>query len=320
MAVITHILLFVFAAVVMWFFAGLLIDSINRVAVCFKRSGFAVAFLTLGLLTSISEIAVAVNSTIDKVPQVSAGDLLGASVVILFLITPVLAILGKGIDIDSLVSKRGLVAILFVIAMPALFAIDGVFEFQEGIIMLLLYIVLLYFVQRHESDVKAIHKVEKKMMCDRSFSWIVGLKMLVGGVCILLAGNVLVHESVFFADMFHVPEVYIGILLLSLGTNIPETTIAIRSVMKKHKDIAFGDYLGSAAVNTLICGVLAIVNGRIILETGNLLFNFLLLLVGLVVFYRFSISKKTISQSEGYILLSFYMLFLLMQIMRVSMA
>jgi len=47
-------------------------------------------------------------------------------------------------------------------------------------------------------------------------------------------------------------------LFLSVGTNLLELSITITSIWKKHKEVAFGDYLGSAAANTFLFGVLTL--------------------------------------------------------------
>ena len=63
MQIASHALLFALSAAVIWFLSGILIDATDRVAKRYKKPGFAVAFLVLGLLTSIGEFSVATNAT-----------------------------------------------------------------------------------------------------------------------------------------------------------------------------------------------------------------------------------------------------------------
>lgn len=310
MEVLTHVLLFLFSSSVIWFFAGTLIDAVSRVAKRFHKSGFSVAFFVLGLLTSISEISVAVNSSLRGTPQVSAGNLIGASFVILLLIIPLLAIAGNGISLSKTLTNRNLVFTLLVILLPCAFVLDGAFSVREGIVALLVYGTLLFAVRKQDSIVEVVLEVEEEVLQKRHATLIDALKILIGAGCIFAAGHFLVDEAVFFAKYWNVPESLIGLIMLSVGTNVPEVVIAFRSVMKKHKDIAFGDYLGSAATNTVVFAILGIAHGTFTVESGEFVETFVLMIVGFTLFYVFSRTHQRLSRYEGGVLLGAYIIFL----------
>ncbi|KKW32063.1 MAG: Na+/Ca+ antiporter, CaCA family, partial [Candidatus Uhrbacteria bacterium GW2011_GWA2_53_10] len=100
-----------------------------------------------------------------------------------------------------------------------------------------------------------------------------------------------------------------GLFFLSLGTNLPELALAFESIRHRRREIAFGDFLGSSAANTLILGLLGLVapfggagNGR--------LFGALVLLGSVCVYFLWAISSgREISRKEGVGLLVFYLLF-----------
>ena len=101
--------------------------------------------------------------------------------------------------------------------------------------------------------------------------------------------------------------------MLSLGTNLPELSIAIKSIVLGKKEVALGDYLGSAASNTLLFGIFTLLNGKRV-DVSSYSFRVLFItLLGLGTFYIFSRSKKDISKHEGKILLLIYILFILIQ-------
>jgi cation:H+ antiporter len=131
------------------------------------------------------------------------------------------------------------------------------------------------------------------------------------------AGHFLVLQGAYIAEALNVPASIIGLLVLSLGTNIPELVIVIRSVLTKHSDIAFGDYIGSATMNALIFGGVAIANGSFFVEASEFIIIAILTVVGLVLLYIFSRSERTISRREGAILLGLYALFLCAQIITI---
>ena len=102
-------------------------------------------------------------------------------------------------------------------------------------------------------------------------------------------------------------------IVLSLGTNLPELSLAIRSVVSGKKDIAFGDYMGSASANTLLFGIFTLLSGGEVLSVNNFFKTFLFVAGGLVLFFVLSRSENTLSRRAGFILLALYLIFAFFQ-------
>jgi cation:H+ antiporter len=315
MFLLPHAAIFLLSISLVWFFAGLLIESVNSVAKRFNSSSFTLAFFVLGFLTSISEISVMVNSSLGKVPEVSAGNLVGASFVILLFIIPLLAILGRGIKLKNTLTGSNLGIALLAVLLPAVLILDGKFTKIEGGVCLLVYGILLFLIhkQRSSSVPKIIEAVEQQLIEKKRATYTDIIKIAVGGSLIFASGHFLVREAVFFAGWMNVPGSVVGLIILSIGTNIPELVIAARAVLKKRSDIAFGDYLGSTLTNTLIFGLLPFLNGNFTIEPLEFLSTAFLLIAGLICFYFFAKSKNIISAKEGLVLLVVYLTFLLVQ-------
>ena len=312
MVIVVHISTFLISAAVIWFFAGLLIGAVDRIAKRFHKNDFTVAFFVLGFLTSISEISVAVNSGLNNVPQVSVGNLVGASFVLLLFVVPIIAIAGNGVELKNTLSRRNLLYALGLVLLPALLIIDGDATRQDGLIILAAYITLLYLIRVEKGPLKDAREVKDELLDKKRTAWDAA-KIIVGAALIFLAGHFLVEETVFFANLLSVPSSLIGLILLSIGTNIPEIAIGFKAILKKHKDVALGDYLGSAVTNVPIFGILAITNGPFRMEASEFVVATILMVAGLATFYIFAGSKKQISRREGTILLVFYAVFLAVQ-------
>lgn len=310
--------LFLLSLSVIWLLSGKLIDVTERVALRYNKPGFAVAFFVLGFFTSISEISVAVNATIEGVPEIAAGNLVGASIVIFLLIIPLLAIVGKRIDLDHAISRRNLGLTLFIVTVPALCAMDGTVGRREGVMLLLLYATLIYRLRKRntleETIEETVEDVRKELLRTRRTTALDLLHIAGAAFLIFVAGNVLVDESVFFTDLIGVPHSIAGLLILSIGTNIPELMIAIRSALSGRMDIAFGDYLGSAVANVPLLGLVTLAHGTFSLHAGEFIISFGTLAIGLSLFFLFARSKNDINRREGSILLLCYLLFLVLQI------
>lgn len=312
---IIHLFSFLLSISIIWVFSGLLVDAVDRVSKRFNKSGFTVAFFVLGFMTSISELSVMVNSTLNGTPQVSAGNLPGASLLLLLLIVPMLAVFANGIQLQTVLKKQQLALALGVVALPVLCLADGVVTSIEGIFCLGAYGVLLYFIRKiKQDDVPAVLQGVEYELLHKKHAHMKDMSIIIGGaLAIFLSGHVLVDEVVYFSESLGVPSSIIALLVLSIGTNIPEIVIAIRSLRKHHADIAFGDYMGSSVANTLIFGMLSIFNGVFRVESSEFITTALFTIVGFSLLFLLSQSGKCLSRKEGIGLLGVYALFVLSQ-------
>lgn len=314
MAIVTNILVFLLSIGIVWFFAGMLIEAVGRIARRFCKTGFITAFFILGTLTSISEFSVAVHATATGFPGVSVGNLVGGSFVVLLFIVPVLAIAGKGIAVNAAVSKRSLLFVLAAVALPVVLVLDGDVTRTEGLLAILSYVTIGYMLYRERALINACDIREEAVLYGirpllRDFG-----RIIVGSIAIFIAAHILVTQSIFFATALNVAPAVVGLVLLSIGTNIPEIAIALRSILRGKADIAFGDYLGSAAMNTLIFGLVGLANGTFLIAAENFAVTAALMIGAFTLFYIVVRKKNILTPLLAGILLLFYGAFLAFQI------
>lgn len=319
-----HLLVFLGSIGILTFFAGILVESVDFLAKRLKRSGFSVAFFVLGALTAIDEFSVMTNSTLAGVPQVSAGNLIGSSFIILVLVIPLLAVFGNGVRFKDRLDRRQMFVCLFVILLPALLVLDGDVRVSEGVFALLAYVSLIYFIRdgrwwwqkkgKPAAKVLIPEEKEREVLAKKHSVLFSVLKIVGGAIAIFFAGNLLVDEAVYFSELLSVPTSLVGLVLLSIGTKVPEIAIAIRAIHKDNIGIAFGNYMGSAVAMTALFGLLAIFNGGFQVEASNFHLTVVFMIVGFFAFYIFSNSKNDISRKDGIALILLYAAFLFAQI------
>ena len=120
-----QILVYVLAFAGVWIGSGLAIKSVEKLARFLNISSFMVSFVVLGLFTSIGELSVGINALIEQDPEIYVGGLIGASIVLFLLITPLLVVMGKSIRINEKFRGFNLLASLLVVALPAILVMDG---------------------------------------------------------------------------------------------------------------------------------------------------------------------------------------------------
>ena len=86
------------------------------------------------------------------------------------------------------------------------------------------------------------------------------LLVLLGFILIIIGADVLVDGARNIAKKYRIPDVVIGLTIVSLGTSFPEIMITITSAKNEYHDLIFGNALGSNIVNLgLILGTIALI-------------------------------------------------------------
>lgn len=301
------IILYVFSFIVLWYASDLIISSVDKMSKSIKMSRFALSFFILGMLTSMPEIGVGITSIIENDPQIFVGNLLGGVVVIFLFIIPILAIFGNGINLTNRMDPGALFMSLIICVAPSFLVADRRVGIFEAILMILLYLITFYIVQRKQNLVESFESAVKKNGKHNLVSF---LRILIGLVLIFFVSDFIVERTMEFSEILKISPFVISVVVLSIGTNLPELFIAVRSLKSNNKDIAFGDYIGSATANTLIFGVMVMINGGAIIIPNHFIQRFIFIFIGLILFYFFARSKNRLSRKEAVILLLLYLCFI----------
>lgn len=308
---LTQLLIFFGALVAVWIGSGLTVGAVNRFAAHLKISAFALSFTVLGLLTSIPEFSVGLNAVIEDRPDVFIGNLIGASAAIFFFVIPLVAVIGRGVKLNNGFRTPQLGLSLAVVLAPALLSADSKITPAEGAIMLMLYLLLSAVLPTSAGFFSRIRQQARWFLFSRS---LVDLTQLIAGVILVFAASrYLVESTIGLAGRFHIPALILSMFALSIGTNIPELALGIRSILVGRKDIAFGDYVGSAAANTLFFGFFVLFTGWTIVLPPLFWMTTVLVAVGYSLFWYLASTHKELSRREGIIMLGLYGAFLAIQ-------
>lgn len=307
---INHLLVYVLSFLGVWIGSGLAIKSVEKISHQLKTSSFVLSFLVLGFFTSIGELSIGISSIIKNDPEVYIGNLVGASIVIFMLIIPLLGLASKSIKITPEFQEFNLLASLLVIALPVLSIMDGKITKIDNLLALILFIFLLINIQNKNkliNNIKSISKSKSKITPEI-------LKIIFGIIVIFTSSHFIVEQTLYFSKILQLSPFIISLLITSLGTNIPELSLIVRSAIMKNNQVAFGNYIGSASFNTFLLGFLGFIYKKEIIVNNSYTISLIFLILNLVLFFFFAKSKNTITKKESLILLSTYFLFVFTQI------
>lgn len=278
----------------------------------FKINEFFLGFVVLGLVTSLPEISVAIFSS-SKNPELSTGNLIGATTVILTLIIGISAIKYRNLSFESKFAEKEVIFGIFVLSAMVLAVIDQRLVLIEGIILLAAYCAYIFYLNRKLNSKK--DKVFFLNISTKKTSNVL-LRIIIGIVVLLISSSYAVDLSQQLALSLGVSESFVGIILLAIGTNLPEITILLTSKTAEQENLALGNFFGSACVNTGVLGMLAILsNGFELQDFPSIIIGIVILVFALVLFAIFSWTGRKIDRVEGILLITLYIALLLAELL-----
>lgn len=125
-----------------------------------------------------------------------------------------------------------------------------------------------------------------------------------GAFAILLkSADFFVDGAVGIADIFRIPKIVVGIVLVSLATSLPEFSVSVQAAYLGHSEIALGNPVGSVIANNGLALALAAIIGVSIAVDRHILKNFgIFLICSAFISYAF-VFDAFIGRTEGILLI-----------------
>ena len=140
------------------------------------------------------------------------------------------------------------------------------------------------------------------------------LLIIIGLVGLILFSELIVRATLFLLKDYNISTFIVGLLIFSVGTNLPELIIAVRSFKRKVEELSFSNLIGSAMGNVLMIGILSSLKTIKIEVDYSYVFLLIFSFVFFTILYIFYKTDKLLSRSEGLVLLFLYLFFVSGQI------
>ncbi|HPI66730.1 MAG TPA: hypothetical protein PLZ70_01615 [Candidatus Paceibacterota bacterium] len=282
----------------------------GRIAKSFNLSNYVVGFLIVAVISIIPESFVAINSAISGVPSMGLGTIFGSNIADLTLVFAIVVLVaGRSLKIESKILKSNLIYPFFFL-IPIALGIDGAYNRGEGLCLIIAGVIF-YYLAFHQSqegeEKKSKIKFDKKIKKDILYFVLSLLVLLVGS-------HFIVESGVKIAEYLTISPAVIGLFFIGLGTVIPELLFSISAVKKDQDSLAIGDLLGTVLADaTILVGLIAFIKPfefpiKIIYIAGIFMFAAAFML------YYLMRSGKILSKREGYLLILFWLIFVLMEV------
>ena len=135
--------------------------------------------------------------------------------------------------------------------------------------------------------------------------------ILIGFVLLIKGADVLVEGASNLAKRLRVPEIIIGLTIVSIGTSMPELFVSVTSSLEGFSDISIGNVIGSNICNLLLILGLSSVIKPVLFKKETKLIEIPLSILITLIFMCMCNTSTAISRKEGIVLVLLFALFII---------
>ena len=249
-------LFFIFGLAALTLGAELMVRGAARLALTFGISPLVVGLTIVAFGTSAPEMAVSVGAALNGTGDLAIGNIVGSNIANILLILGLCALIVP-LAVNEQIIRQEVPIMIGASLLFLVLALDGRISRLEGGLLFFLVIVYTVFLitQSRRASKEAEAEFSEEMPDTHSrwdAHWSVQALLVVAGLGLLVLGaEWLVNAAVAVAHMFGVSDLLIGLTVVAIGTSMPEIATSLVAALRKQRDIAVGNVVGSNIFNIL---------------------------------------------------------------------
>lgn len=305
------------------------VDAGSEIGKTLKINELLLGVTIVSFGTSLPEFIVALTSAQAGSTEIALGNILGTNLFNTCVILAIIAIVKPIRFTKETVRKDMYMSVLTSFILMILMAdkiIDGdsinILSRTDGLVLLALFAVFIYYTLYSLTDLWKERKdkneeLKLKLKDIDSLTKNI-LLMILGIVMVFVGANASVDAVENIAVLLGISETFIAILVVAIGTSLPEIFTSIAALKKGKQDIAVGNLIGSNMFNILFVLGTAVTISPIKLQMDSLVidaFTFFLVTIILVLHAKGG-KKYELGKEEGLCLLAIYAVYAIYVIIR----
>ncbi len=294
--------LLIFSMLVIIKAADILVDAAVSIAERLKVPKILIALTIVAFSTCAPELAVSFQSVAEQNGTIAFANVVGSCIVNILLVIGVSAVI-KPIRVKDSTIKKELPLLMLITIAFAVTMLEGImspkaaglFSRSRGFLFLSLFsLFVIYIVQLVRRRVHTDEEVNSKYKMFQAIIY-----FILSVFAIIISSDLLVDNAVLISKELGVSEKLITMVVIVLGTSLPELVMTITSSKKSEHEMAIGNIIGTNIFN--ICIVLGL---PITLLGGIEIigFNYIdIIVLGLssVLLFIFANNGRQVSRGEG---------------------
>jgi cation:H+ antiporter len=245
-----------FGGLVIMAFAG---DFLVNGAVALGRrlgvSPLVAGIFIVGFGTSAPEMIVSLDAAIAGRAGLAIGNIVGSNIANVFLVLGIPALIYPFVAGGS-GQGRALGAML--VATALWIGLTAIMPLHAGIGLFFVLVLFGYCGYTFLAARRAVAQgIDPGVSLDEAPDISIGRAMVyvpLGIAGLILGAQLIIAGGVGVAEFYNVPQEWIGLTLLAVGTSMPEIGASVAAALRKRGDVAIGNILGSNVFNILGAG------------------------------------------------------------------
>lgn len=307
--------------------ADFFVSGSSKVAKHFKIPPIIIGLTIVAFGTSSPEAAVSISAALQGSSDISIGNIVGSNIINTSLVIGIIALIAPLKVKKSTIIKEipftllGGIVLIILLSDRLLQNLDiNVLSRADGLILLAFFSIFLYYIVEVALKSNEIDQHLIKQRGPESNPPTIRLKkailfILIGFASIVIGGWLVVESAQIIAIQLGMSEILVGLTVVAIGTSLPEIVTSIVAASKKESEIAFGNIIGSNIFNIFfVLGVSTTISP---INIENVIFFDLFLMIAITfILLIFSTTHRKISRSEGFLLVTIYVAYLIYIVLR----
>lgn len=288
--------------------ADLLVDAAEKLALAAGVPVLVIGFTLVAAGTSVPELVVDTGAALSGVGELAVGDIVGSNIVDICLMLGIAAVI-RPVVVHRSVMKLEIPAAIAISLLFLAVAFDGSIGRLDGMILIAVALVYFYLVLRR------LKKVEQPVVRPGPASRADAALLVVGLIAIILGGKITLDSAVSIATAIGVSPYLIGLIVVAIGTSLPELATSVTASRKGSGDLVLGNCLGSFSFNALV------IIGLCALITPLPVPGFLdITVMGVASFLLLPLVMRgnVLDKQEGILLITFYAVYVVYKVLTIG--
>ena len=281
-------------------------------------SSMVIGLTVVAYGTSTPELAASITAAMNSHTDLILGNIVGSNISNVGMVIGISAMLavGAGLGIRKRTVRRWLPIMIFVSVLLVLFSLDGEISQIDGMILIAGLIIFTVYIVRTAKRQEAVGDVVEDEDPEIHMSFIrftintiprAILCVCVGAFLLFVGGGFTVDGAVAISENLGISQLVIGIVIIAIGTSLPELVTSVIAIRKGQTDIGVGNIIGSNIYNILLIGGIAATIIGIPVSSDTFSHYYIMIAFSLVLFVGF---RKYIPKPVGIGLLAAFVIYL----------
>ncbi len=285
----------------------------EKIGLIFGLSSFIIGATIVAIGTSLPELVSSLFAIHAKEVTFVVDNVIGSNIANALLILGISGLVAKkGLKIKTSLIDIDLPFFFMSMAIFVYFISDKIISLQEGVALLIFFIIFIIYNIRQKpnaDDIDEMEEIEENMHPERKYLFKYIIFIILSMAILTFSAKYLIDSILKLSELLHIGSSILTITIVAFGTSLPEILTSVSAVKRGNHGMAVGNVLGSNTFNLLlIIGIPSIITPLSInSETFKIGLPFLVIATFITIFVLFD---NRIRKWEGIAMLFFYGVFI----------